>query len=90
MLSAAIAGKSYAGEYEMLFGVSSLADPAAAAVKQLQREFPERSIRLIECPSGWEPTEKSAPWLSLCRTPNTNFYSSTTPTSPSGRVTSSG
>jgi ceramide glucosyltransferase len=42
--------QSYAGEYELLFGVSSLADPAAAAVEQLMAEFPERAIRLIECP----------------------------------------
>ncbi len=40
----------YAGEVELLFGVSSLADPAASAVEQLQAEFPERTIRLIECP----------------------------------------
>ena len=33
--------QNYAGEYELLFGVSSLDDPAAAAVEQLQREFPE-------------------------------------------------
>lgn len=42
--------QSYAGEFEMLFGVSSLDDPAAAAVVQLQAEFPERAIRLVECP----------------------------------------
>ena len=42
--------QTYAGEFEMLFGVSSPDDPAVAAVEQLQREFPERSIRLIECP----------------------------------------
>ncbi|HUV69256.1 MAG TPA: bacteriohopanetetrol glucosamine biosynthesis glycosyltransferase HpnI [Terracidiphilus sp.] len=42
--------QSYAGEYELLFGVSSLDDPAAAAVEQLKGEFPERAIRLIECP----------------------------------------
>ena len=42
--------QSYAGEYELLFGVSSLDDPAVAAVQQLQREFPQRAIRLIECP----------------------------------------
>ena len=42
--------QSYAGEYELLFGVSSLGDPAAAAVEQLLAEFPERAIRLIECP----------------------------------------
>ncbi len=42
--------QSYAGEFELLFGVASLDDPAAAAVEQLQAEFPERAIRLVECP----------------------------------------
>lgn len=42
--------QTYAGEYEMLFGVASLADPAAAAVNTLKAEFPEQSIRLVECP----------------------------------------
>jgi ceramide glucosyltransferase len=42
--------QSYTGEFELLFGVSSLSDPAAAAVEQLIAEFPERTIRLIECP----------------------------------------
>jgi len=40
----------YAGEVEMLFGVSSLDDPAVAAVEQLKLEFPEQAIRLVECP----------------------------------------
>jgi ceramide glucosyltransferase len=40
----------YAGDYELLFGVSSLDDPAVAAVQQLQLEFPAPAIRLIECP----------------------------------------
>lgn len=42
--------QGYTGDYELLFGVSSLEDPAAAAVKQLQQEFPERTILLVECP----------------------------------------
>jgi ceramide glucosyltransferase len=42
--------QSYTGEFELLFGVSSLDDPAAAAVEELQAEFPQFSIRLIECP----------------------------------------
>jgi ceramide glucosyltransferase len=41
--------QSYAGEFELLFGVASLSDPAAAAVQQLQAEFPALSIKLIEC-----------------------------------------
>jgi ceramide glucosyltransferase len=40
----------YRGEFEMLFGVASLEDPAIAAVELLQHEFPQISIRLIECP----------------------------------------
>jgi ceramide glucosyltransferase len=42
--------QTYAGDFELLFGVSSLDDPAAAAVGQLKTEFPERTIRLVECP----------------------------------------
>jgi len=42
--------QSYAGEFELLFGVASKDDPAAAAVEQLKTEFPERAIRLVECP----------------------------------------
>jgi ceramide glucosyltransferase len=42
--------QSYQGEFELLFGVSSLDDPAAAAVEQLKLEFPGQAIRLIECP----------------------------------------
>jgi ceramide glucosyltransferase len=42
--------QNYAGEYELLFGVASLDDPAAAAVNELKAEFPERTIRLMECP----------------------------------------
>ena len=42
--------QQYAGEFELLFGVSSLAEPAANAVEELQREFPALAIQLIECP----------------------------------------
>ena len=36
-------------EYEIVFGVSEADDPAVASVQQLQREFPERAIRLVVC-----------------------------------------
>ena len=42
--------QEYAGAYEILFGVSSLDDPALVAVRQLQEEFPDHAIRIIECP----------------------------------------
>jgi ceramide glucosyltransferase len=34
-------------EYEIIFGVSDPGDPAVASVEQLQRDFPERAIRLV-------------------------------------------
>src|SRR6202012_5290247 len=40
----------YAGEFELLFGVSSLEDPAVAEVARLRVEYPDLAIRLIECP----------------------------------------
>jgi ceramide glucosyltransferase len=42
--------QTYTGEFELLFGVSSLDDPAVAAVELLRQDFPHRSIRLVECP----------------------------------------
>jgi ceramide glucosyltransferase len=42
--------QGYAGEYEILFGVSSMDDPAVAEVERLRREFPDHAIRLVECP----------------------------------------
>lgn len=42
--------QSYTGPYELLFGVAEPADPAVAAVEQLQQEFPEHAIRLLICP----------------------------------------
>jgi ceramide glucosyltransferase len=50
--------QNYSGEYELLFGVSRLDDPAAAVVQQLQAKFPERAIRLIQTPEVLGPNGK--------------------------------
>jgi hypothetical protein len=50
--------QDYPGEFELLFGVSSLDEPAIAAVEQLRREFPQCAIRLIECPERLGPNGK--------------------------------
>jgi ceramide glucosyltransferase len=42
--------QQYAGEYEILFGVSNMDDPSVAAVEQLKAEFPQVAIRLLLCP----------------------------------------
>ena len=48
----------YAGEFEILFGVSSLDDPAVAEVARLRVDFPHINIRLIECPDRLGPNGK--------------------------------
>jgi ceramide glucosyltransferase len=42
--------QEYAGEVELLFGVSSLEDPAVALIARLRIEYPKMDIRLVECP----------------------------------------
>ncbi len=42
--------QEYAGRFEILFGVSSIDDPAVAEVERLRAEFPGCAIRLIVCP----------------------------------------
>jgi ceramide glucosyltransferase len=59
--------QSYAGEYELLFGVASLADPAVEAVRQLQAEFPDRAIRLLECPQRLGTNGKVSSLIQLAR-----------------------
>jgi ceramide glucosyltransferase len=42
--------QQYAGAYELLFGVSSLDDPAVAEIARLRVENPAIDIRVVECP----------------------------------------
>src|SRR6185437_13652203 len=50
--------QNYAGPFEILFGVSSLSDPAVAEVARLRVEYPHINIRLIECPERLGPNGK--------------------------------
>ncbi len=50
--------QNYAGPFEILFGVSSLDDPAVAEVARLRVDFPHIPIRLIECPLRLGPNGK--------------------------------
>ena len=45
-------------QYEIIFGVSDAADPAAGIVEQLQQEFPDRTIRLVVCRETLGPNVK--------------------------------
>jgi len=42
--------QEYAGAFELIFGAGSEDDPAVAAVRQLQTEFPAHAIKLVICP----------------------------------------
>jgi ceramide glucosyltransferase len=59
--------QNYAGEFELLFGVGSLDDPAAVAVIALKAEFPERAIRLVECPERLGTNGKVSTLVQLAR-----------------------
>ncbi|MCU1312841.1 MAG: Ceramide glucosyltransferase [Acidobacteriaceae bacterium] len=50
--------QQYEGVYEILFGVSTPDDPAIAAIRRLQQEFPAHAIRIIECPELLGPNGK--------------------------------
>src|ERR1700732_1898624 len=41
--------QQYAGNFEIVFGVSNLDDPAAAEIERLRADFPAIAIRLVEC-----------------------------------------
>jgi ceramide glucosyltransferase len=65
--------QDYAGEFELLFGVSSLADPAAAAVELLKGEFPGCAIRLIECPERLGTNGKVSTLIELAKQAQHDF-----------------
>lgn len=41
--------QTYAGRYEIVFGVGDLRDPAMAEIERLRSEFPDVAIRVVEC-----------------------------------------
>jgi len=45
-------------EYELLFGVHDLDEPALALVEKLRAEFPQQQIRLVHCPETLGPNGK--------------------------------
>jgi ceramide glucosyltransferase len=38
-------------EYEVLFGVSDLGDPAVSLVEELREEFPRKNLQVVHCPA---------------------------------------
>lgn len=58
--------QEYGGEFELLFGVQSLDDPAVPLVERLRREFPDLVIRLIPVPVS-APNGKVGVLIGLAR-----------------------
>jgi ceramide glucosyltransferase len=50
--------QQYDGDFEILFGVCTLDDPAVPLVHRLQAEYPAVPIRLIVCPENLGPNGK--------------------------------
>jgi ceramide glucosyltransferase len=65
--------QTYGGDVELLFGVSSLADPAVSAVEQLKAEFPAHSIQLIRCPTVLGTNGKVSTLVQLAAQARHNF-----------------
>jgi ceramide glucosyltransferase len=59
--------QQYAGNFEILFGVSSLEDPAVKRIERLCDEFPDCSIRLIECPERLGTSGKVSNLIQMLR-----------------------
>ncbi len=57
----------YYPEYEIIFGVQSAGDPAAALVERLQRDFPAQAIRLQVCPEALGASPKVSTLLQMLR-----------------------
>jgi len=65
--------QTYSGDVEMLFGVSSLTDPAVSAVEQLKSEFPAQSIQLVRCPTSLGTNGKVSTLVQLAAQARNNF-----------------
>jgi ceramide glucosyltransferase len=59
--------QQYAGRFEILFGVSSMDDPAAAQIGHLRAEFPDCAIRLIVCPERLGTSGKVSNLIQMLR-----------------------
>jgi ceramide glucosyltransferase len=59
--------QEYAGNFEILFGVSSMDDPAAEQIEHLKQEFPDCAIRLIVCPERLGTSGKVSNLIQMLR-----------------------
>lgn len=65
--------QKYAGSFEIIFGVSSLDDPAVGEIERLRGEFPECAIRLVECPERLGTSGKVSNLVQMLREARYDF-----------------
>src|SRR6202789_3351358 len=61
--------QQYSGKFEIVFGVSSLDDPAVGEIERLQAEFPDCAIRLVECRERLGTSGKGSNLVQMLREP---------------------
>jgi ceramide glucosyltransferase len=59
--------QQYGGKFEILFGVSSMQDPAVGEIERLRAEYPECAIRLIVCPERLGTSGKVSNLIQMLR-----------------------
>lgn len=65
--------QEYAGRFEIIFGVGGMDDPAVAEIERLRVEFPERAIRLVECPERLGTSGKVSNLVQMLREARYDF-----------------
>jgi ceramide glucosyltransferase len=65
--------QQYAGDYELIFGAGSEADPAVPAIDRLIAEFPHHFIKLVICPERLGPNGKVSNLIQMQRVASHEF-----------------
>ena len=63
----------YAGQFDLVFGVSSPDDPACAVVDRLRLDFPEVAMRLVVCPERLGTSGKVSNLVQMLRSASHEF-----------------
>jgi ceramide glucosyltransferase len=59
--------QQYTGNFEIVFGVSSMEDPAVPEIERLRLQFPACDIRLVECPERLGASGKVSNLIQMLR-----------------------
>ena len=60
--------QNYAADFELIFGVHRLDDPAVTEIERLREAFPHRTIKLVECPERLGTSGKMSNLIQMLHT----------------------